>query len=389
MFDWVIAEVRYKAEVFKQFNYIEALDGVWKSDTAIGDKLRRALEQAVRPLEDIPEIVAKAIPLWDKVLSRVITPPLEARTCDWSNSFQGFSAEEEIFETPDRDSGEVDDEYEARLETGDYEDMRDVIQPEPGIFKTPAERMRDYKDFYDFHNTRVPPTEPCVSLRKDYGRLQIIVKLANIHLTPTNSRYTGGSWHVEGQANESICASALYYYASHNVTDSFLSFRQQTHDGGFRLSYPQYDFKAVEHIYGFKNGEPTIQNLGKVHTRQSRLLCFPNVMQHRVSPFQLEDPSKPGYRKLLALFLVDPNIKIISTENIPPQQHAWLNENVETAGVFEKLPPELAGMVLDGAGFPITFEATKKQRLDLMAERKDFATDSEEMLRKKTFDVTL
>lgn len=28
MFDWIIAEVKYKAELFKQFNCIEALDGI-------------------------------------------------------------------------------------------------------------------------------------------------------------------------------------------------------------------------------------------------------------------------------------------------------------------------------------------------------------------------
>ncbi|KAL8993369.1 MAG: hypothetical protein Q9169_006402 [Polycauliona sp. 2 TL-2023] len=496
MFDWVIAEVRYKADIFKQYHYIEALDGVWKSDTAISDKLRKALEQAVRPLEDVPEnekdwhpgsdgqvldlvhpsiyplvygqsqilanetcsvhdctswigqgaalnapgddkhfdgsewskrfqwlpaefaalpetsdvtvmsyinnlhpkdhsdlysiisqVVARAIPLWDQVLSRVISPPMEARTCDWSNSFQGFAQSEQNLKPPDPESDEDEDEYEARIEDAHWEDMRDVIEPEPGNFKTPAERIRDYKDVYDFDNTRKPQTEPIINLRTDYGRLQIIVKLANIHLTPEDPKYSGGSWHVEGQANESICASALYYYASHNITDSYLSFRQRTHEGEFRLSYPQDEYKAVEQIYGFKQGEPAIQNLGKIHTRQSRLLCFPNVMQHRVSPFELEDPSKPGYRKLLALFLVDPHIKIISTENIPPQQHAWWKENVETAGVFEKLPPELAKMVLNGAGYPITLEAAREQRLELMAERRDFAVECEELVKEKTFNV--
>ena len=43
------------------------------------------------------------------------------------------------------------------------------------------------------------------------------------------------------------------------------------------------------------------------------LLAFPNVVQHRVSPFRLADPTRPGHRKLLALFLVDPHIRILST----------------------------------------------------------------------------
>lgn len=40
----------------------------------------------------------------------------------------------------------------------------------------------------------------------------MIVKLANIELTPENPRYTGGSWHVEGMASENIAASGIYYY---------------------------------------------------------------------------------------------------------------------------------------------------------------------------------
>ena len=34
------------------------------------------------------------------------------------------------------------------------------------------------------------------SLFKDSG-LQVIVKLANIHLTPDKPNYDGGSWHIE------------------------------------------------------------------------------------------------------------------------------------------------------------------------------------------------
>jgi hypothetical protein len=35
-------------------------------------------------------------------------------------------------------------------------------------------------------------------------KIQVIAKLANIHLTPEKPEYQGGSWHVEGQLNEHI-----------------------------------------------------------------------------------------------------------------------------------------------------------------------------------------
>ncbi|KAL8991758.1 MAG: hypothetical protein Q9169_007678, partial [Polycauliona sp. 2 TL-2023] len=156
-----------------------------------------------------------------------------------------------------------------------------------------------------------------------------------------------------------------------NVTDSYLSFRQQV-DCGVDLPYPQNEHKAVQQIFGFDNYGPTIQNLGDVLTRQSRLLCFPNVMQHRVSPFRLADPSKPGVRKILALFLVDPHLRIISTANVPPQQHYWWSELVHEARVHEKMPPELVDKVLNDSGFPVSLDKAKEQREELMAERKDF-----------------
>ena len=72
--------------------------------------------------------------------------------------------------------------------------------------------------------------------------MQVIVKLANIHLTPEKPDYKGGSWHIEvcirvkaeshdadnykGQLNEHICASALYYYDEENITPSYLAFRE-------------------------------------------------------------------------------------------------------------------------------------------------------------------
>ena len=55
--------------------------------------------------------------------------------------------------------------------------------------------------------------------------VQVIVKLANIELTPEKPEYPGGVWHIEGMENENIVASGIYYYTSENITSSLLSFR--------------------------------------------------------------------------------------------------------------------------------------------------------------------
>jgi hypothetical protein len=60
-------------------------------------------------------------------------------------------------------------------------------------------------EFFDEATKTLKP-ERSVDLKRDYGErgLQVIVKLANIHLTPEKPRYEGGSWHVEGQLVSSL-----------------------------------------------------------------------------------------------------------------------------------------------------------------------------------------
>lgn len=101
-------------------------------------------------------------------------------------------------------------------------------------------------------------------------------------------------------------------------------------------------------------------------------------MQHRVAPIQLSDPSKPGHRKILALFLVDPYIRVISTANVPPQQRDWwAKEAGKGEGRLANLPPELYERVVDAVDdFPISLDDAKEIREDLMEERKAFV-DSE------------
>jgi hypothetical protein len=53
----------------------------------------------------------------------------------------------------------------------------------------------------------------------------VIVKYAEIVLTPEKPEYKGGVWHVEGTANEHIVASMVAYLQSENVSESRLHFR--------------------------------------------------------------------------------------------------------------------------------------------------------------------
>jgi hypothetical protein len=147
------------------------------------------------------------------------------------------------------------------------------------------------------------------------------------------------------------------------------------------INYNQGAHEWLEEVFGCENEGPTIQNIGSVVTSEDRLLTWPNVLQHQVQPFSLEDPTKPGHRKILALFLVDPHIRIISTSVVPPQQRDWWAEVVtkqdqdsgSSSGVksaFSSLPTELkTRIVKDVDHFPISMEEAKQIRLELMDER--------------------
>ena len=142
----------------------------------------------------------------------------------------------------------------------------------------------------------------------------------------------------------------------------------------------------MEQLYGVQQEEATIQDIGRVLTREGRLLAFPNVVQHRVSSFRLADPTQPGHRKILALFLIDPHIRILSTANVPPQQKSWWAEKVRATQKLSDLPKELVDHVIDGVSdFPISLEEAKEIRLRLMDERKAFVEDVDQDLQEHVF----
>ncbi|MFD3806927.1 DUF4246 domain-containing protein [Streptomyces sp. NPDC058619] len=205
-----------------------------------------------------------------------------------------------------------------------------------------------------------PPEPPGESARVDLRgrRLQVIVKLAVIHLTPDKPEYPGGSWHVEGMMNERIVSTGIYYWDSENITASRLSFRAALDDP----DYEQNDDSGLREVYGLEDEDALNQVLGSASTPAGRCLAFPNVLQHRVGPFRLEDPTRPGHRKILAFFLVDPSETIVSTSDVPPQQ-PW------------------------SATSTMTLQQAENYREQLMQERKFFVDEHNEQLYEREFSL--
>ncbi|VDB86904.1 unnamed protein product [Peniophora sp. CBMAI 1063] len=227
------------------------------------------------------------------------------------------------------------------------------------------------------------PAPPTVNLR---GKtLQVIVKLANIHLTPDASEYPGGSWHVEGMINEAIVSTGIYYYDEDNVTESRLAFRTAVNDPG--VHYEQDDSVGSMTTYELDRDEPLVQTLGAVATKAGRCIAFPNIYQHQVQPFALADPSRPGYRKILALFLVDPSLEYPrpSTTFVPPQQRGWMRTTVHTAAAstesrLSKLPVELLNTIVDQVDGLMDRAEAGALRLELMEERSAMTEENTEQV---------
>ncbi|KAJ1826470.1 hypothetical protein LPJ56_002158, partial [Coemansia sp. RSA 2599] len=218
------------------------------------------------------------------------------------------------------------------------------------------------------------PTTP-YSLRG--RRLQAIVKMSNIVLTPENPVYEGGAWHVEALANERIIATGIYYYDIENITENELDFRERVDED---LNYEQSDRRGLDLAYGIftrmeeEGGDdesefPISQEIGGIRSKNGRCIVFPNVYQHRVSGFELADKTKPGHRKIFAFFFIDPSTRIPSTEIVPPQQQEWWAENAMSVGPLADLPLIIKRSIIENVKFPISLRKAKKLRLQLMNER--------------------
>ena len=174
-----------------------------------------------------------------------------------------------------------------------------------------------------------------------------------------------GVWHVEGMSHEEIVATAIYILErDDDIVGGDILFKraliqsEASRVHNLRDAPPGYARK-------FFSGSPI--PLGKVETLSKRLIAFANshihkvtTLEHKSSPTDTnkgegdddtdgERATKKGRgmkqkRRIVVFFLVNPEKRIISTREIPPQQSE--------------------------AGGSMTYEQACGHRLELMKERK-------------------
>lgn len=146
----------------------------------------------------------------------------------------------------------------------------------------------------------------------------------------------------------------IYYYDVENINDSKLEFREASNNPeyGDALDEPRY----LQDVYGIETNTLINNYKGFVKTSNNKCITFPNILQHHVKPFELTDKTKPGHRRILVFFLINPLNKIISTSNVAPQQINWYSEENRK----------------NVSSNTITFNQAKQYRLELMDERKNY-----------------
>ncbi|KAI1778666.1 hypothetical protein F4818DRAFT_438820 [Hypoxylon cercidicola] len=310
----------------------------------------------------LESFVAAAIPLWEECLfSGQYRRSPRIPTCPSGNSDYVLA-----------EGAEPSIRYRNSIGHMDYVSWvrnRILRWPEPSRYKARLSRLR--------------PQEVKPNLREDFpGGLQVVFRLFNIHLKPDDPVYPGGIWNYGGTLNDRIVATALYYYDAENVGEGIISFAHVFDSDALTLQPPlehainpgefpppQYeDYECIRRWYDISSGS-RFQIIGTVATRPGRLLAFPSVFQHSSGPFALENPTQPGHLKVLAMYLVDPNIRVLSTDVVPPQRRDWWADEVRGIKPFSQIAQEIFDNIIRFVeDVPMSPEQGREARAHLMEE---------------------
>ena len=257
-------------------------------------------------------------------------------------------------------------------------DRDPVIQTEPGPFQPPEQSGRHINEYLDEHGRY--DSSIYVDLKKEFWNtgIQMIVQMRDIELRAEKSAYRGEDWHVQGQCNERICATAYYVYSTSNLradNPPTLSFRCRINpeESGLADAEMRGPPSASE-LYGARDGDPLLQELGTLSLREGRVVVFPNTFQIKFNSFSLDDKARPAHCRILMLHLLDPNRRNMSTSLVPCQRRDWWAEEVRrTCLRFRRLPGELWERIVEMVdGWPIGMEEGERIREDFLAERSKF-----------------
>jgi hypothetical protein len=135
------------------------------------------------------------------------------------------------------------------------------------------------------------------------------------------------------------------------------------------------DFIWLRQVFGLDNGEPAIQCPGTIRVCPGRTIMYPSTIQHRFTRYELKDKTKPGHGRAVVFLLVDPNIRIISTANVPPQRLDW---TMSLKSSDEELKASMSKLALDNRKskehMPLSLDEALDHRRKYLQEIMEFTS---------------
>lgn len=158
------------------------------------------------------------------------------------------------------------------------------------------------------------------------------------------------------------------------MNDPYMKFRNNIETSTLaEVEHEPHDFVWLRQVFGLENGEPAIQSTGSIRCPVGRSVIFPSIIQYSTC-LELKDKTRPGSLRGLVFYLVDPNIRIISTANIPPQRLDWTLDLAPRDGEDTKAAMERAMLEnRDKKGrLTMSLNEALKTRMGLLEELLEF-----------------
>lgn len=175
--------------------------------------------------------------------------------------------------------------------------------------------------------------------------LQVITKIVTITLDDEDS--IDGAWHVEGMSHENIIATASCTIEQDDDFKASLYFKRTYTLLEARELYDSSPQNPPDVIENFAN--EFLIPLGKINIKQGSIIVFPNSHIHKIQ--MMSQNKKKVTRTIVVFWLINPNIRITSTNDINQQNYdinkayenrlELMKERTLYKGTFNKRPLNL------------------------------------------------
>lgn len=198
------------------------------------------------------------------------------------------------------------------------EKLFDKVLPE---FEKAYSYTRSINIFYKEEKLDGQPKIDLQNLTLKNKQIQVITKIVQVTLGPNEKLL--GSWHVEGMSHENIIATASCTLDQPEGFNTDLYFKRGYYEeeaGYLLMSTPQNPPSQISKLF-----HENLVPIGKLELKSGSLVVFPNNFVHKVDMCNLTNQTLT--RTILVFWLINPDEKIKSTNNILQQTYDW--EEVE------------------------------------------------------------